>query len=116
MLNSSRLLLHQSRIIPKVTAFKELSGEERIILNEVGETGVLQLLEVVNVQRSTGGKTRGSHTHDVFKVRALLFFPSSLSYDIVQTLVLQECPTKTERPLQINKCKRRYVYTGRFEY
>jgi len=58
MCRTSRLLLHQSRIIPKVTAFKELSGEERIILNEVRETGVLQLLEVVNVQRSTGGKTK----------------------------------------------------------
>jgi len=110
---SSRLLLHQSRIIPKVTAVKELSGEERITLNKVGETGVLQLREqVVNVQRSTSGKTRGSHTHDVFKVRALLFLPSSLSYGIIQTLALQECPTRTERPLQIKECKRRYVYTG----
>ena len=82
VLTSSRLLLHQSRIIPKVTAFKELSGEEWKTLNKIEETGVLQSLEqVVNVQLSTGGKTRGSCTHDVFKVRALVFLPSSLSYD-----------------------------------
>ena len=86
-----------------MTAVKELSGEERITLNKVGETGVLQLLEqVVNVQRSTGGKTRGSRTHDVFKARTLLFLSSSHSYDIVQTLALQECPTRTESPLQRN--------------
>jgi len=98
-----------------VTAFKGLSGEERITLNDVGETGVLQLLELVNVRCSTGGKTRGSRIHDVFKVPALLFLPSSLSYDIVQTLALQECPTRPERPLQIKECKRRYVYTRLFE-
>ena len=47
--NSSRLLLYQ--FIPKVTAFKELSGEGPMTLNEVRETGVLQLLEqVVSVQ------------------------------------------------------------------
>jgi len=106
---SSRLLLHQSRIIPKVTAFKELSGEERKTLTEIGETGVLQLLQVVNVQRSTDDKTRGSRIHDVFKMHALLFLPSSLSHDIVQTLALQECPTRPERPLQIKECKRLYV-------
>ena len=112
MQNSSRLLPHQFRIIPKVTAFEELGGEERITLNDVGETGVLQLMELVNVRRSTGGKTRGSRIHEVFKVHALLFLPSSLSYDTVQTLALQECPTRTERPLQIKECKRRYVYIG----
>jgi len=107
--NSSRLLLNQSRVIPKVTAFKGLGGEERITLNDVGETGVLQLLELVNVWCSTGGQTRGSRIHDVFKVHALLFLPSSLSHDIVQTLALQECPTRPERPLQIKECKRLYV-------
>ena len=114
MQTSSRLLLNQSQIIPKVTAFKGLSGEERITLNNVGETGVLQLLELVNVRCSTGGQTRGSRIHDIFKVHALLFLPSSLSYDIVQTLALQECPTRLERLLQIKDCKRRYVYIGWF--
>jgi len=106
----SRFLPHQS--IPKVTAFKELSGEEWIALNEVGESGVLQVLELVNVRPSTGGKTRGSRIHNVFKVRALLFLSSSHSYDIVQTLALQECPTRTESPLQIKECNRWYVYMG----
>jgi len=88
------ILLYQ--FIPKVTAFKELSGEGPMTLNEVRETGVLQLLEqVVSVQLVVRPGDLVLTTSSRC-VPSYSFHPRFL--DIVQTLAPQECPTRPERP------------------